>query len=221
MPAHPASAPLSDAQLRQNAGNSKLLGDMCHVCPDRERGASIPAADPDRRLRRAKRYILFHGKRHPKDTGSRQFFPVLKQLAVERKFSSSIRNQAVDFLRSLAKRALACEDFAGEDIKPPEHSESLPAGFDPSDIGTTTSLTGGVLVPPAGAAFRSRAVAKPSRNCRLRFMSPEARSARFSGTACARCKLNCVVAFRLNGSVCMCAHVVRCTCKLRVQFVGK
>ena len=48
----------------------------------------------------ARRFILFHGKRHPRDMGAAEVEAFLSYLAVERKVSASTQNQA--------KAALLC-----------------------------------------------------------------------------------------------------------------
>lgn len=42
-----------------------------------------------------RRYILFHGKRHPSELGDREINGFLTSLAVERRVSSSTQNQAL------------------------------------------------------------------------------------------------------------------------------
>ena len=45
-----------------------------------------------------KRYILFHGKRHPKDMGQNEIESFLTHLAVDLKVASSTQNQAFNAL---------------------------------------------------------------------------------------------------------------------------
>jgi integron integrase len=54
-----------------------------------------------------RRYILFHGKRHPKEMGAAEAF--LTHLAVERSVSSSTQNQALAALLFLYKEVLGVE----------------------------------------------------------------------------------------------------------------
>ena len=57
----------------------------------------------------ARRYILFHGKRHPKDMGAAEVEAFLTHLAVERKVSASTQNQARSALLFLYKEVLGID----------------------------------------------------------------------------------------------------------------
>ena len=52
------------------------------------------------------RYILFHGKKHPDEMGSKEVEAFLTHLAVERKVSASTQNQALNALVFLYKKVL-------------------------------------------------------------------------------------------------------------------
>lgn len=54
----------------------------------------------------ARRYILFHGKRHPADMGAEHVQSFLSHLAVERGVSASTQNQAKAALLFLYKEVL-------------------------------------------------------------------------------------------------------------------
>ena len=56
-----------------------------------------------------KRYIRFHGKRHPREMGEAEIAAFLTHLAVERKVSASTQNQALNALLFLYKQVLECE----------------------------------------------------------------------------------------------------------------
>lgn len=53
-----------------------------------------------------RRFILFHGKRHPSEMGSRQIQEFLTHLAVKRNVSASTQNQALNALVFLYKKVL-------------------------------------------------------------------------------------------------------------------
>lgn len=53
-----------------------------------------------------KRYILFHGKKHPRDMGHSQVEEYLSHLAVERKVAASTQNQALSALLFLYRHVL-------------------------------------------------------------------------------------------------------------------
>lgn len=57
-------------------------------------------------LQWARRFILFHGKRHPREMGAREVEAFLTHLAVERRVSASTQNQAKSALLFLYKEAL-------------------------------------------------------------------------------------------------------------------
>jgi integron integrase len=57
-----------------------------------------------------KRYILFHGKKHPSQMGTEEVKTFLTDLAVERKVSASTQNQALNALVFLYKQVLQ-KDF--------------------------------------------------------------------------------------------------------------
>jgi len=56
-----------------------------------------------------RRYILFHGKRHPKDMGAAEVGAFLTDLAVRRKVSASTQNQALSSILFLYRHVLGRE----------------------------------------------------------------------------------------------------------------
>ncbi len=61
-----------------------------------------------------KRYILFHNKQHPKDTGSKEIEAFLTDLAINRKVAASTQNQALHAILFLYKEVLRQElDLTG------------------------------------------------------------------------------------------------------------
>ena len=54
----------------------------------------------------ARRYILFHNKRHPTDMGASEVTQFLTALAVERKVAASTQNQALGALLFLYREVL-------------------------------------------------------------------------------------------------------------------
>ena len=57
----------------------------------------------------ARRYILFHDKRHPSELGTAEVRAFLSYLAVDRHVSASTQNQALNALVFLYKHVLAVE----------------------------------------------------------------------------------------------------------------
>lgn len=56
-----------------------------------------------------KRYILFHGKRHPKEMGKQEIEAFLSALAIERQVAASTQNQALSAILFLYKEVLQIE----------------------------------------------------------------------------------------------------------------
>jgi hypothetical protein len=56
-----------------------------------------------------KRFILFHGKRHPENLGSAEVEQFLTHLAVERKVAASTQNQALNAIVFLYTEVLGRE----------------------------------------------------------------------------------------------------------------
>ncbi|NWG33811.1 MAG: integron integrase [Chloroflexi bacterium] len=73
-----------------------------------------------------KRYILFHGKRHPKDMGAPEIQAFLTHLAVEKNVSASTQNQALSALLFLYRHILHHDIQFPTDIVRPEKSRTLP-----------------------------------------------------------------------------------------------
>lgn len=134
MGTHRATAPPNDGKPLLNTdkivGGSKLLGEMRQSI--RRKHYSIRTEQAY--LAWAKRFILFHGKRHPKDMGSAHIVAFLNHLAVERTVAASTQNQALNALVFLYKQVLKREDLALDDIKPAKRPERLPTVFDRSEI---------------------------------------------------------------------------------------
>ena len=57
----------------------------------------------------ARRFILFHGKRHPQDMGAAEVEAFLSHLAVDRQVSASTQNQAKAALLYLYEQVLAMD----------------------------------------------------------------------------------------------------------------
>lgn len=73
-----------------------------------------------------KRFIYFHGKRHPKDLGKTEIESFLTFLAVERNVSASTQNQAFSALLFLYKRVLELDTFENINALRAKVPEKLP-----------------------------------------------------------------------------------------------
>src|SRR5437879_5920412 len=90
-----------------------------------------------------KRFILFHGKRHPRELGERDISAFLSGLAVEGKVAASTQNQALSALLFLYKEVLGRElAFIGGVVRvkrPPK----LPVVLSPAEVrAVLAQLTG-------------------------------------------------------------------------------
>jgi len=73
-----------------------------------------------------KRFILFHGKLHPKEMGAEEVQEYITYLANERQVSSSTQNQALSAITFLYKYVLQKEITFPADIIRPNRPERLP-----------------------------------------------------------------------------------------------
>jgi integron integrase len=111
-------------------GRSKLLGEMRNLI--RRKHYSIRTEQAY--LEWAKRFILFHGKRHPNEIGEPEIVAFLNHLAVKRKVAASTQNQALNALVFLYRQVLGREDLVLENIARAKRPERLPTVFDRSEI---------------------------------------------------------------------------------------
>ena len=127
-------APRGDASIPIETdsivGGSKLLGEMRGLI--RRKHYSIRTEQAY--LQWAKRYILFHGKRHPKEMGEAQIVAFLSHLAVKRRVAASTQNQALNALVFLYKQVLGREDLILQNIARAKRPERLPSVFDRREI---------------------------------------------------------------------------------------
>jgi integron integrase len=73
-----------------------------------------------------KRYILFHGKRHPKDMGDQEIQAFITHLAVHKNVAASTQNQALSALLFLYRHVLNKPVDLPAGIIRPEKSKTLP-----------------------------------------------------------------------------------------------
>ncbi len=82
----------------------------------------------------ARRYILFHGKRHPKDMGAGEVASFLTYLAVERKTAAATQNQARAALLFLYRHVLQVElPWLGEVVQA-KRGKRLPVVLTPREV---------------------------------------------------------------------------------------
>ena len=138
-----AGPPHGDAHVPVNTdkivGRSQLLGEMRDLI--RRKHYSIRTEQAY--LEWAKRYILFHGKRHPQEMGEAHIVAFLSHLAVQRNVAASTQNQALNALVFLYKQVLGREDLVLEGIARAKRPERLPTVFDRNEVARLLALIDG------------------------------------------------------------------------------
>jgi len=92
----------------------------------------------------AKRFILFHDKRHPNEMGGPEIAAFLTDLAVQRHVAASTQNQALNALVFLYKQLLRREDLQLGNVTPAKRPRRLPTVFDRSEVERVLSHMEGV-----------------------------------------------------------------------------
>jgi len=91
----------------------------------------------------AKRYILFHGKRHPQDMGAKEVEAFLTHIAVAGKVSASTQNQAKSSLLFLYKFVLELELPWMTEIVNAKSPQRLPVVLTRSEVNAVLACTDG------------------------------------------------------------------------------
>ena len=81
-----------------------------------------------------RRYVLFHGKRHPSELGPAEITGFLTALAVEARVSASTQNQALAALLFLYREVLACDPGWLEGIVRARRPKRLPVVLTRSEV---------------------------------------------------------------------------------------
>ncbi len=82
----------------------------------------------------ARRYILFHGKRHPRELGAAEVAAFLGHLAVERQVSASTQNQAKAALLFLYRHALGVDLPWLDEVVQAKRSRRIPVVLSPVEV---------------------------------------------------------------------------------------
>jgi integron integrase len=80
-----------------------------------------------------RRFILFHGKRHPDEMGEREISDFLSHLAVEKNVSASTQNQAFSALLFLYQQVLDRKLQFIDDVQRVKRPAKLPVVFTPAE----------------------------------------------------------------------------------------
>lgn len=82
----------------------------------------------------AKRFILFHDRRHPKDMGESEVTAFLSHLALERRVSASTQNQAKAAVLFLYKRVLGVDLPWLDEVVQAKRTRRLPVVMSPQEV---------------------------------------------------------------------------------------
>jgi integron integrase len=91
-----------------------------------------------------KRFILFHGKRHPAEMGKAEIEQFLTALAVDRHVSASTQSQALAAVLFLYKDVLGCDPGWLDDIVRAKRPERLPVVLTRAEVGALLAALNGV-----------------------------------------------------------------------------
>ena len=122
-----------------------------------------------------RRYIFFHGKRHPRDLGAPQLEEFLTALAVERHVAASTQNQALAALLFLYRDVLGMELPWLDDVTRAKRPRRLPVVLSRDEVRE-------VLARCSGSTWRADTVRSICR-MRLRANTPERRGSRGGSTS--------------------------------------
>ena len=129
-----------------------------------------------------KRFIFFHGKRHPREMGATEIEAFLTDLAVRGKVAASTQNQALNALVFLYQKVLHIElgEFSAERARRPDRlpvvltkaeTANLLAAMKPGTIGLMARLSSSAPVAilcdirSPRAFWNPVTTSEPSRNC--------------------------------------------------------
>src|SRR5215475_7945600 len=102
-----------------------------------------------------KRYILFHGKRHPRDLEAQHVRDFLTYLAVTEHVSASTQNQAFNALIFLYRQVLQMDSPEIEGVERARHSRKLPVIFTKEESSAVLATMSGVPRLIAGLLYGS------------------------------------------------------------------
>lgn len=91
-----------------------------------------------------KRFILFHGKRHPLEMGEKDITQFLSALAVESHVSASTQNQALCALLFLSREVLARDVSWLDELVYAKRPKRLPVVLTPQEVKALLSELQGV-----------------------------------------------------------------------------
>ncbi len=90
-----------------------------------------------------RRFILYHGKRHPRDMGETEVAAFPSHLAVDGQVTAATRNQALNALAFLYKRVLERPRGDIHGIQRAKRPVKLPVGLTPDEVGRVLAALSG------------------------------------------------------------------------------
>ena len=115
---------------RMQAGAPKLLDQVRELIRIRHYSIRTEQAY----LQWIRRFILFHGKRHPTDMGARELTEFLSHLAVQRNVSASTQNQALNALLFLYRDVLKIQLPWLDEVQRAKKPQHLPVVFTREEV---------------------------------------------------------------------------------------
>ncbi len=103
----------------------------------------------------ARRFILFHGKRHPAELGPEAITAFLSDLAVEQHVSASTQNQALNALVFLYRRVLGREFGQLDELVRARKPRRLPVVLTPTEVRAVIARLDGVPRIVSGLLYGS------------------------------------------------------------------
>ncbi|MBI4911122.1 MAG: integron integrase [Acidobacteria bacterium] len=101
----------------------------------------------------ARRFILFHGRRHPRELGGPEVGAFLTHLAVERRVSASTQNQAKAALLFLYRSVLGLDLPWLEEVVRAKGARRLPVVLTPGEVSVLLGQLQGVMALVAGLLY--------------------------------------------------------------------
>lgn len=102
-----------------------------------------------------KRYVLFHGKRHPRDLDAEAVRAFLTHLAVDERVAASTQNQAFNALNFLYKQVLRIDVPDIQGVERARHSRRLPVVFTKAESNAVIAQMSGARRLIAGLLYGS------------------------------------------------------------------
>jgi len=94
-----------------------------------------------------RRFVVFHGMRHPSELGAPEITAFLNHLAVDAHVAASTQNQALSALVFLYRHVLGADDFALDELVRAQRPKRLPVVLSPAEVRDVLSrLRGSALL---------------------------------------------------------------------------